>query len=278
MTVLMFWNVGRRDNAHAIGELCREYDVDIVLLAEAETPSARLTSEINEAIGLGRTVRELPRPVKSRIRALTRYDSGFVTPRFDDGRVKMLELRQPIGLPLLIVAVHLPSKLWTNDDDQRYRVRQLRSDIAAQEAQIGHKNTVIIGDLNANPFEDALTAADGLHAVMDKQVALRPPRTVQGRDWDYFYNPMWSRLGDESVGPPGTCWRAGSSLVNHFWNTFDQVLLRPGLLPCYDPARLVIPDQVGGRPILRPSEGSPALSDHLPVVIDLAIEKETSLG
>jgi hypothetical protein len=82
-----------------------------------------------------------------------------------------------------------------------------------------------------NPFEDALTAADGLQGVMDKQVAARPARTVRGRVWDYFYNPMWSRLGDDSPGPPGTFWRAGSGLVNHFWNTFDQVLLRPGLLP-----------------------------------------------
>jgi endonuclease/exonuclease/phosphatase family metal-dependent hydrolase len=278
MTALMFWNVGRRDDAQAIGQLCRDYDVDILLLAEAETPSARLTTEINNETGSGRMLWELPHLGESRIRALTRYMPGFVRPTFDDGHVKMLELRQPIGLPLLIVAVHLPSKLWSDDDDQEYRIRQLRIDVTAQESRSGHQNTVIIGDLNVNPFEDALTAADGLHAVMDKLVATRPPRTVQGRTWDYFYNPMWSRLGDDSVGPSGTYWRTGSALVNHFWNTFDQVLLRPGLLPCYDPAYLVIPDHVGSRPILKPDGGSSALSDHLPVVIELAIEKETSGG
>lgn len=277
VAVLMFWNVGRRDNGEAIGQLCREYDVDILLLAEAETSSGRLVTKINSTTGLTRTLWELPRR-ESRVQAFTRYPPGYLEPAFDDGHVKMLRLRSPVGLPLLIVAAHLPSKLWADKDDQNYRVRQLRRDIEAQERHSGHQNTVIIGDLNANPFEDALTAADGLHGVMDKQVAARPARTVQGQTWDYFYNPMWSRLGDDSAGPPGTYWRAGSGLVNHFWNTFDQVLLRPGLLPFYDPAHLVVPDLVDGRPIMRFGASERGLSDHLPVVIALSIEREMSGG
>jgi hypothetical protein len=82
-----------------------------------------------------------------------------------------------------------------------------------QEEKFGHQNTVIIGDLNANPFEDALTAADGLHGVMDRRVASRRPPNIRGQRWDYFYNPMWSRLGDESPGPSGTYWRAGTGLI-----------------------------------------------------------------
>jgi len=160
MTVLMFWNVGRQNDPEAIGQLCREHDVDILLLAEAETPSARLTTAINDATGSRRTLRELPHLGESRIRALSSYPQEFLATAFDDGHVKMLELRQPIGLPLLIDAVHLPSKLWSDNDDQQYRIRQLRNDITAQETRSWHQNTVVIGDLNMNPFKDALTAAD----------------------------------------------------------------------------------------------------------------------
>jgi hypothetical protein len=277
MTVLMFWNVDGRPDAAAIGQLCREHDVDILLLAEAENAAALLVTAINGATGLTQTMWELPRR-ESRIRAFTRYSPELLHPAFDDDHVKMLSLLSPIGLPLLIVAAHLPSKIWAQDRDQNYRFRQLRADITAQEARSGHQNTIVIGDLNVNPFEDALTAVDGLNGVMDKQVASRPARTVHGRAWDYLYNPMWSRLGDESAGPPGTYWYAGSGQVNHFWNTFDQVLLRPGLLPCYDPARLLIIDRVGKRPILHLGGGVPDLSDHLPVVIELSIEKEVSRG
>lgn len=277
MAVLMFWNIGRTAGGEAIGNLCRENDVDILLLAEAEIPSARLTTEINQVTDSTRTIWELPH-LGSRIRALTRFATGYVEPVFDDGHVKMLHLRPPVGLPLLIVAVHLPSKLWAGADDQQYRVRRLRLDIVAAEGRVGHQNTVVIGDLNMNPFEDAMTAADGLHGVMDKQLAARPARTVQGQVWDYFYNPMWSRLGDDSTGPPGTYWHAGSGLVSHVWNTFDQVLLRPSLLPCYDPRRLLVPDRIGERPILHFGRGRTGLSDHLPVVVGLSIERELSSG
>jgi hypothetical protein len=116
----------------------------------------------------------------SRVRAFTRYAPGRLVPAFDDPHVKMLHLHPPIGLPLLIVAAHLPSKLRGDDEDQGYRIRRLRSDIEAQEARSRHQNTLVIGDLNVNPFEDALTAADGLHGVMDKPLANRPARVVQG--------------------------------------------------------------------------------------------------
>jgi hypothetical protein len=277
MAVLMFWNTGRTASSEAIGRLCREHDVDILLLAEAETASPLLAAEINRAGGLTRTLWELPR-LGSRIRAFTRYAHQFLEPAFDDRHVKMLHLRPPIGRPLLIVSAHLPSKLRADDKDQSYRIRRLRGDIETQEAGRGHQNTVVIGDLNVNPFEDALTAADGLHGVMDKTVAGRPARTVQGKAWDYFYNPMWSRMGDDSTGPPGTYWFAGSGVVNHFWNTFDQVLLRPALLSCFDRARLLVLDRIGDDAILNVGQGGKGLSDHLPLVLDLAIEKEPSDG
>jgi endonuclease/exonuclease/phosphatase family metal-dependent hydrolase len=277
MVALMFWNTNGRDAGEAVGELCRAHDVDILLLAETETASARLVTQINGVTGRARTFWELPH-LESRVRALTHFPPGMVQPAFDDGQVKMLELRLPIGPALLIVAAHLPSKLWAGPDEQKYRVRRLRRDIEAVEGRLGHRNTVVIGDLNMNPFEDALTAADGLQGVMDKAVALRPARTVQGHAWDYFYNPMWSRLGDESVGPSGTYRHAGSELVNHFWNTYDQVLLRPNLLPCYDPDRLVVPTHIAGRPILSQPGGEAGLSDHLPVVLAVSIEREIDRG
>lgn len=277
MLVLMFWNCGGRGDGAIIGALCRQHDVDILLLAEVETDSAQLVTDINGSRGLKPALWELPRG-NSRVRAFTRFTPDAVTPAFDDRHVKMLDLRPPIGPPILIVAAHLPSKLRADDDDQQYRVRQLRQDIAARETHAGHSNTLVIGDLNMNPFEDAMTAADGLHGVMAKDVASRKPRTVQGKAWDYFYNPMWSRLGDESPGPPGTYWYPGSGTISHFWNTFDQVLLRPGLLPYYDPAGLIVPDAVAGQPILHNGGGKAGLSDHLPIVLALAIEKDVRHG
>jgi hypothetical protein len=76
MAVLMFGNTGKRDNQAAIGALCREHDVDILLLAEAETAPGDLAALINRAAGHSPTLSELPR-LGSRIRAFTRYAPGL---------------------------------------------------------------------------------------------------------------------------------------------------------------------------------------------------------
>jgi hypothetical protein len=49
-------------------------------------------------------------------------------------------------------------------------------------------------------------------------------------------------------------------------------------LPCYDPARLLVLDRIGEQTIVDPGRGTAGLSDHLPLVLDLAIEKEPGDG
>jgi hypothetical protein len=45
--------------------------------------------------------------------------------------------------------------------------------ICGAEDSVGHEKTLVIGDLNMNPFEDGMVAASGMHAVMDRTIALR---------------------------------------------------------------------------------------------------------
>src|SRR5258708_19475778 len=104
-------------------------------------------------------------------------------------------LKHPFGRELLIVAVHLPSKLYQTDDDQAFYARRLSEEISEQEKEIGHNRTMVIGDFNMDPFETGMILADGLHAVMDKNIAKDRNRNVRGKSYPLFYNPMWSRLG-----------------------------------------------------------------------------------
>jgi Endonuclease/Exonuclease/phosphatase family len=276
MAVLMFWNIGQCEVAEIIGSLCHEYRVDVLLLAEAVSRGVDVLQYLNT--GDSATFWELSTSCPSRVRLFTRYPQSSISPVFDDGRVSIRNLHPPVGAEVLIVAAHLPSKLRSDAHDQYYRIRRLREDIEDAEQLVGHRNSIVIGDLNANPFEDPMIAADGLHGVMDKKVARRTPRTVQGRSWDFFYNPMWSRLGDESKGPPGTYYYARGDLVSYFWNTFDQVLLRPSLLPYYNEESLTIISHSEGREILTPNRAGLGSPDHLPIVVKLSIEMEQGNG
>jgi hypothetical protein len=66
-----------------------------------------------------------------------------------------------------------------------------------------------------NPFETGLVAASGLNATMARKIAEKKERTVNARSFPFFYNPMWSLLGDASDGSPGSYYRS-YALTNYF--------------------------------------------------------------
>ena len=81
---------------------------------------------------------------------------------------------------------------------------------------------------------------------------------------DFFYNPMWNFLGDETRGPPGTYYY-GQGVTAYFWNTFDQVLYRPALLAAYREHDVSIITEIGNTSLLRNGVIAKDFSDHLPV-------------
>lgn len=86
---------------------------------------------------------------------------------------------------------------------------------------------------------------------------------------------MWSRLGDESPGPPGTYYRSGGGISNPYWHMLDQLLLRPSLLPFYRKENLKVLAEVAGRSLLSEIGPDKSISDHLPLVIELELERGT---
>jgi hypothetical protein len=270
MTVFLFWNLAKKAPVSLIGQACRDHNVDILILAELEISTNDLLMELNSN-GEFRFFQQ--EKVPSAVTFFLRLPRNSINPVFDNGRISIQSITPPIGAHLIVAACHLPSKLHADDEDQSYNLRRLRREIDAAERKAGHQNTMVIGDFNLNPFEHGLRAVDGLHAVMDKRIAQRKPRIVQGEDWSYFYNPMWSRLGDESLGPPGTYFHSPSGVTDPYWHTLDQLLLRPGLLPYYQGKNLRVLTEIGSRSLLGAIGPDKSISDHLPLLIKLDTEQ-----
>jgi len=116
-------------------------------------------------------------------------------------------------------------------------------------------------------------SSHGLHGVMTRSTAAETSRQVAGREYPYFYNPMWGFFGDRTPGPPGThYYRDGTPLV-YFWNILDQMLIRPALLDVFDD-EITIVDCLDGQPLVD-ERGRPCPkrgSDHLPLHFKLRIE------
>jgi Endonuclease/Exonuclease/phosphatase family len=262
MPRFLFWNLNNKPIAHLVKEIATSNDVDVLVLAECEIPIGSLLVELNaETPDFHFAPGEC-----ERIQVFTRFDSGFVTPTFESDRYSIRRLRMPLRDEVL----HLPSKIHSASESQRTSCSLLARAVLEQEATVGHTRTIIVGDFNADPFEHGFVATDGLHAVMSKRVARRRKRRVEGRDFDFFYNPMWGYFGDSGNKPCGTYYYDKAEHVNYFWHIFDQVLLRPDLLAGFS-GDLQILTTAGSTPLLdrdgRP-DGENA-SDHLPIMFSL---------
>lgn len=269
---LLYWNINKKNLVDEIKSLSQEFDVDIIILAESPISDASFLNNLN--IDRQRKFL-LPLDLSDRLKIYTRFNREAVIPISDSGGVAIRQIMPPIGLNFILVAVHLQSKLHLAPVDHSLLSVRLSNAIADAESRIGHERTIVIGDFNMNPFEDGLVSADGLHAVMDRSTAMRRKRTVLGEKRNFFYNPMWSRLGDLSKGPPGTYHYSSSGQVCFFWNTFDQVLLRPSLLQYFSEENLKIITKFNGTSLLNYS-GIPdkiRFSDHLPIFVRLKTEE-----
>lgn len=273
MPVLMFWNVKKGSAIPYLQGACLENEVDILILAEDPSPAGYVESVVNTA-GSKLQYREFS-PIPSAVRFYSRLPPNALSPTHDVGsRISIRELTKDDGTRLLIAGVHLPSKMYGDVYDQYKHARELKAAIEEAEGRAGHKNSIVIGDLNMNPFEVGVSAFDGLHGTMDRNIARRRSRSVGQDSSDFFYNPMWSRMGDDSSGPPGTYFYDRGGMLNYYWNTFDQILIRPSLLSEYHKSDVKIVTQVGTSALMSRGRINGSISDHLPITIDLRSSKE----
>lgn len=264
----LFWNVARRPLEHRVARIVTARGVDVVVLAEYTGTGAELTAalgaagagEYHESDGSGERLRvfsRLPRPA---------LQFQFADPGGGWLIYRVIHNARP---EIFLAVAHLLSKVNASGETQGLVVRTLAADLAAVEDRQGHRRTVLVGDLNMNPFEVGVAGADALHGVSTRDVALRRERVIQGRGYRMLYNPMWGCLGDRTPGPPGTYYRGAAEAVNYFWNTYDQVLVRPELIDRLSDLAVLDTD---GTDSLLTRNGLPArrtISDHLPLFFRL---------
>ena len=182
-------------------------------------------------------------------------------------RFVLYKVSLPFYDEFLLAVVHLPNKRNTSKDSQGYITQELSEEIGRKEKILGHQRTLVIGDFNLNPFEIGMISARGIHATMDKSIALSRSRVVDILVYDFFYNPMWSFLGDSSRGQvAGTYYYRSAEYVNYGWNIFDQVLIRPDLIDSFNDDSLDIVTKIKNVSLLSKNNLiDRQYSDHLPI-------------
>ena len=268
VTRFLFWNINGKPLAGLVAELAEIQRIDVVVLAECDTDPSAILLSLNRFPEAGF---HFPAGLSRPVAVFTRFSRDFLQPVYESERITIRRLALPARLPVLLAAAHLPSKLHWSAESQAGECAELARMIDAEERKESHRRTILVGDFNMNPFETGLVSSVGLNSVMSRNVASRETRMVQGREYRFFYNPMWGHFGDARGETAGSYFYDAGEHVNYYWNMFDQVLLRPELAKSFDPARLHIVGEIGARSLVRP-DGRPDQatgSDHLPLIFEV---------
>ena len=148
-TTFLFWNVNKKPLASIVTQLALEHDVDVIILVENTIQPRHILEQLNNA-----TIQyHFTFSGFENIAIYTRFDPKFLRVVLEARGLSIRRLELPGQIDITVVAVHFPSKLQWSNDSQAIECLILADRIRSVEEQVGHSRTVIIGDLNMNPFE-----------------------------------------------------------------------------------------------------------------------------
>lgn len=278
MTRILFWNLKKQDLSREVAALAKDKSIDLILLAEAggQPDSYRrelglqIPAEPFETPFTYYGAREKKERRTARLHILVRNSHTFWSTRLEEERFVIAAYEPPARRGILIAVAHLQTQSYFKTSSIAAECRKLARRISELEQKHETQRTLVVGDLNLDPFDEGIIGADSLHGVSSRELARKRSRTISGQEFRYFYNPMWNLFGDQR-GTPGTYYYHRAEYNTQFWHIFDQVLIRPELLDEFNLGSLELPTQASGQSLLG-GDGTPdsnRFSDHLPLVFEI---------
>lgn len=273
----LFWNL-QKDNSFfdVICEMVKENSIGVAMFAEF--PNGEQERLLRELKKVYPSFRYLQSVVPAKVEVFSTLPASELFTIHDERRFTVKRyISRSLNRTFNLVLCHLISKMNDSEaksnqaEDARYIVKSICD---LEEAE-GNNLTIVCGDLNMNPFEEGMVGSSCFNAVMDKTIAMNLRRTVNEREFKMFYNPMWGLLGDNGRSiVSGTHFFNPHRHVQYFWNMFDQVLIRPEVIPYFSDKYLSILTGTKSMSLLTENHTMRTIySDHLPIKFAIRTKK-----
>lgn len=277
MINILFWNIGTTkqnvddsDRNHrmdaVIEELIIENNIDIAVFCEyrlnLENICNALSVEYEEF-----KVAQLPSDC--RVRMI--YKEEYYLNLMRDSKYYFISSFENPLQKFLLSGVHFPSNLHASNRDAEMVVGQYIRDLKEAQVDIGHNKSIVVGDFNANPFDEVMLLTNFFNAIPYADIVEnKKERRVYGKDYQMFYNPMWNLLGDRNVINSTYFYDSGGA-IDFYRNIYDQVIISADMIAYYDKSALRIITETETQNLvdedIKPNKRE--FSDHLPIVFSI---------
>lgn len=241
-------------------QLIKEYTPDIIGLAEYTDNVTELITELKKD---GFFYYAFPQ-LGSRIVTISIFGDADIIHRVEHTHFVVKGYPYNDRKEHNVVFLHLPSK---REDSGGRRMAVLRK---VREAIENSDRNVIIGDFNMNPYEKAMVSVMEMNAIPTPEIAKKGSRTYVEDKYRFFYNPMWSFLGNTNK-PYGSYYYTPVEEESIYWNVFDQIIVSSSLVNDVHIEDIKIIDTV--RELRLNRNGKPDPSDHFPIYCELKGDK-----
>lgn len=256
---LLFWNLARNSIEEYIANIIIENDIDICIFAEYnriifETILSKLNNGYNIFDGMGGCD-------KITLIARSSYD---VEIRREQNRYTIYSISD-ITEKYIITGIHLQDRLNFDAEYRKNTIREIVKDVKEQENTLKHDNTIVIGDFNANPFDEELIQKDTFNAVLFKDLIFKTEYVkVDGVQYRRFYNPMLNCISEEDSTYGSYYYDSGIKSI--YWYFFDQVIVRKSLVDRLSDIRII--KVINNQRLIKAIKPNSDISDHLPLIVE----------
>ncbi len=256
---VLFWNVNDKENSLLLAGCVAEHKIDIVVLAEHKNVDIGHFLELQPNYKVIRSMGAC-----DKIQVLSSYQY-LVTLKHEQHRYALFKIEHE-SEKYLMAGIHLPDRFTSDTSIRQAEIREIVRDICNLEEREKCCETFVIGDYNANPYDDEMVGILGFDAVLFKNVIEKQEtHTVDGRRYKRFYNPVLDYISEDKKQYGSFYYTGGSKDI--VWHCLDQIIVRKSLIDSIRSMKYL--KKINKTDLISNTSPKKAISDHLPLLVEI---------
>lgn len=258
MLNILFWNLNKNAIESYITDCIIENDIDIAVFSEFQGIDFR---KMKENLG---SMYERVLSVQDERKVTVLAKSTFsIEVLQQQNRYSIYSIRTAMK-DYILAAIHLEDRRNYKPAQRIETIRRLVADIEKTEDALNCRNTLVIGDFNANPYDEELISRFAFNAVLFKKV-IEKKVASESRGIKMFYNPVLHFISEDTEMYGSFYYER--DYATPFWYCLDQVLARANLANCI--IHVAYLKKINSEELLKNATPNKSISDHLPLLVNL---------